>query len=83
MDAVRAVDVRVAGRAEHRGVPCGRPAVAVRGGILVVVGLDLDDLAADSVDEQRRADELGRDVVHAAGEERAAELHAARAFAAS
>jgi hypothetical protein len=55
----------------------------VRGGVLVVVGLDLDDLAADSVDEQRRADDLGSDVVHASCEARAAELHAARAFAAS
>ena len=69
MDAVRAVDVRVAGRAEHRRVARGLSAVAVRGGILVVVGLDLDDAPADAVDEQRRADELGRDLVHAAREE--------------
>ncbi len=69
VDAVRAVDVRPAGRAEHRGVSRRLPAVAVSGRVLVVVGLDLDDPAADAVDEQCRADELRRHVVHAAGEE--------------
>ena len=69
VDAVRAVHVRVAGRAEHGGVARGLAAVAVRGRILVVVRLDLDDHAADSVDEQRDADQVGRDVVDAAGEE--------------
>ena len=69
VDPVRAVDVRVPGRAEHRRVALGPAAEAVRGGILVVVRLDLDDHAADAVDEQRGADQLGRDVVHRAREE--------------
>jgi hypothetical protein len=43
-----------AGRAEHRRVPRGPAAEAVRGGILVVVRLDLDDRPADAVAEQRR-----------------------------
>ena len=34
-----------------------------------VVGLDLDDRAADAVDEQCRADQGGRDLVDAAREE--------------
>jgi hypothetical protein len=37
--------------------------------ILVVVRLDLDDPPADAVDEQRHPDQLGRDLVDAAGEE--------------
>ena len=72
MDAVRAVDVGVPGRSEHRGVPRRLPAVAVAAGIVGVVRLDLDDHAADAVDEQRGADELGRDLVHRAREERRA-----------
>ena len=69
VDAVGAVDVRVPGRAEHRGVARGTAAVAVARRVLVVVGLDLDDRAADAVDEQRRADQRRRDLVDAAGEE--------------
>ena len=38
-------------------------------GILLVVRLDLDDRAADAVDEERHADEVGRDLVHRPGEE--------------
>jgi hypothetical protein len=41
----------------------------VSGGILVVVGLDLDDRTAHAVDEQRHADQVGRHVVNAPGEE--------------
>ena len=72
VDPVRAVDVRVAGRAEHRGVPLGTAAEAVARRVLVVVGLDLDDPPADPVDEQRHADQRGRDLVDAAGEEASA-----------
>ena len=69
MDAVGAVDVHVAAGEEHRGVARRAPvAEAVRGGILVVVGLDLDDHAADAVDEQLGADQLGRDLVRATRE---------------
>ena len=65
VDAVRAVHVRVTGRAEHRLVPRRTPAEAVRGGVLLVVGLDLDDDTADAVHEERRPDELGCHLVHA------------------
>ncbi len=77
VDAVGAIDVGVARRAEHGGVAGGRAAERVRGGVLPVVGLDLDDPPAHSVHEQRHADQLGRDVVHAAGEELRPELHGA------
>src|SRR5204862_1700132 len=66
VDAVGAVDVRVAGRAEHRRVALRPAAVAVSRRILVVVGLDLDDHAADPVDVELRADELRRDLVDTA-----------------
>jgi hypothetical protein len=46
----------VAGRAKHHGIALGRPAVTVRCGIGVVIGLDLDDPAADAVDQQDRPD---------------------------
>jgi hypothetical protein len=84
VDPVGAVDVRAAGRAEHRSVAGGAAAEAVRRRVLVVVRLDLDDPAAHAVEEEGRADELRSDVVHRAREERAAEPHAAAlAFAAS
>ena len=73
VDAVRAVDVRVAGRAEHRGVPHGQAAVAVCGRVLVLVGLELDNLPADAVDEEDRADQLFCDFVHGPGEESASD----------
>ena len=69
VDPVRAVDVGVAGRPEHRRVARGPSTKAVRGRILVIVRLDLDDHASDAVEEQRRADQLRSDVVHRAGEE--------------
>ena len=51
-------------------------AEAVAGRILLVVGLDLDDRAADAVHEERAADQLGRDVMDAPREEVAPELRA-------
>jgi hypothetical protein len=77
VDAVRAVDVRTAGRAEHRCVAGGAAAKAVARWILLVVGLDLDDPAPRAVDEQYRADQVGRHLVDAAGEELSRE-HARR-----
>ena len=73
MDAVGAVDIGVSGRPEHHRIALGRPAKAVRRRIGVVIGLDLDDHAADALEQERRAHELGRDLVHAAGEEVAAD----------
>ena len=43
----------------------------MRGRLGVMIGLDLDDDAADAVDQQRRADQVGRDLMHAAVEKRA------------
>jgi hypothetical protein len=39
----------------------------------MVVGLELDDLAADAADEERRADQLRCHFVHGPGEERASD----------
>ena len=69
MDPVRAVDVDVAGRAEHRPRPRRLAAIAVARRIGRVVGLDLDDAPAHAVDEQRAADELRSDLVDRAREE--------------
>ena len=64
MDPVGAIDVGVPAGQEHRRVAL-RPAVpeAVRRRILVVVRLELDDRAADAVDEELSADQLWRDLV--------------------
>ena len=48
----------MARRPEHRGVALGPASVAVRGRVLVVVGLEFDDRATDAVDQERRADQL-------------------------
>jgi hypothetical protein len=51
-------------RQEHRRVARRAPvAEPVRRGILVVVGLELDDRPSDAVDEELGADQLGRDLV--------------------
>ena len=71
VDPVGAVDVGVARRAEHRRVSRRSPPKAVARGIRPVVGLDLDDRPADAIDEERDAQKRGRDLVHAAREERA------------
>ncbi len=81
MDPVRAVHVRVPGRPEHRRVPRGLPAVAVRRRILVVVGLDLDDRPPHAVHEERHADQVGGDLVHRAREEFTRERASAASFA--
>src|ERR1700757_3041545 len=49
VDSVRPVDVGVAGGAEHRGVALRSAAVAVARRVLLVVGLHLDDPAADAL----------------------------------
>jgi hypothetical protein len=51
VDAVRAVHVGVARWPEHRRGPCGHTAKRVARRIVLVVGLDLDDLPARAVDE--------------------------------
>ena len=62
MDAVGAVDVGVAGGAEHHGIPLGLPCVGMGGRVGVVIGLDLDDHAAGAINQQSRPDQLGRDL---------------------
>ena len=69
VDAVRAVDVRVPGRAEHRRVPRRAPAIGMTGRILLVVRLHLDDPAADTVDEQGHSDQVRSNLVDAPREE--------------
>src|SRR5258708_36840089 len=56
--AVGAVDIGVARRTEHHAVALGAAAERMRGRIGVMVGLDLDDDAADRLEQQRRADEI-------------------------
>ena len=73
MDAVGAVDVGEARRPEHYGVAVGLTVIRMRRRVGMVIGLDLDDHAADAVDQQGRADQVGRNVVHGAGEEGAAQ----------
>ena len=62
VDPVRAVDVEAARWAEHRRVPRRLPTERVARRIVRRVRLRLDDHAADTVDEQRPADELRRAV---------------------
>src|SRR5205085_2110294 len=63
----------VPGRAEHHGVAWRLTAVGVRRRIRVVIGLDLHNDPAGAAKQERRADQLGRDLVDAAIEEALAE----------
>jgi hypothetical protein len=50
-------------RSEHRRVALGRAGEAVRGRVFAVVGLALDDAAADAVHQQADPDQPARDFV--------------------
>src|SRR5215468_8328959 len=52
MDAVGAVDIRMARWSEHHGVARGRSAIAVRCRVGVMIGLDFDDRSPDTVNEK-------------------------------
>ena len=73
VDAVGAIDIGEARRAEHDGISRRRPSEGVCGRLRVMIGLDLDDDAADAVHQHRSPDQVRRDLVHATGEERAFE----------
>src|ERR1700732_3914840 len=78
MDAVGAIDVSEAGWAKHHSVArCGTPN-RVRRRLGVMIGLDLDDDAADAVHQQGGADQVGRDLMHAASKESTFELFTGR-----
>src|SRR5579862_5822998 len=82
VDAVGAVDIDVAGRAEHHRIAGRGAAKTVRCGIGLVVGLDLDDAAADAVNQQRHPDQVGRYLMHAASEKGAGQSFGHRAMVA-
>lgn len=69
VNAIGAIDVGVARRAEHDRIACRRPAKAVRGRIGVMIRLDFDQPPADPIEEERRPDQVARDLVNAAAEE--------------
>src|SRR3954464_8994825 len=60
VDPVRAIDIRVPSRTKHRGIAGRPPTEAVRGWVFTIIGLRLDDHAADAVDQHRRANEIAR-----------------------
>ncbi|SFU49007.1 hypothetical protein SAMN05216417_10541 [Nitrosospira multiformis] len=62
VNAVRAVDVGMAGRAEHHLVTPGRTRKAVRGRIIMVISFCLYDPTANSVYKQGGAYEGARNV---------------------
>jgi len=43
----------------------------MRGGFAMMIGLDLDNDAADAADQKRRADQVGCNFMNAAAEKRA------------
>src|SRR5262249_32673886 len=69
VDAVGAVNVGVAWGPEHHRIAGCRPPVAMRGRIGVVIAPHFDQPAADTVEEQRRPDQVGRHLVNAAAKE--------------
>src|SRR5262249_55404782 len=78
VDAVGAVDIGKARRAEHHLIPGRRPPKGMGRRIGMMIGLDLDDDPADAVHQKRRADQVGRDLVDAAGEKGALQWPAER-----
>src|SRR5437667_11810452 len=66
MDAVGTLDVSEAWGAEHHPVARCRAAERMRGRIVVMIGVDLDDDAADDIEQQRRADQVWWQLMHTA-----------------
>ena len=61
MDAIGAVDIGVAGPAEHHAVARRLAIEGVRSGIVAIIGLDLHDDAACTGEMETRANQFGRD----------------------
>jgi hypothetical protein len=76
MNAIGAIDIRIAGRTEHYLVARRGASKRMGGRIGVVIRLNLDDDAADTVHQERRSDKIGGDLMHAPREERAFERFA-------
>ncbi len=74
MNAVGPVHVSEAGRTEHHRVARGLASVGMRRRVGVVIGLDLDDHSAGAIEQKHRADQVGRDLMHRAVEERAGQF---------
>ena len=68
MNAIGAIDIRVAGRAKHDRVARRLAVKTVRRRLGVVVGFELDDAAADPVDQHGRPDESGATSMDASAE---------------
>lgn len=64
VDAVRAVDISVRGRAEHGRITRRHAAIRVRSGVQPVIRFRFHDAPAHAVDQHGHADQLAR---HAAG----------------
>src|SRR5690242_10988210 len=73
VDAVGAIDVGKSGWAEHHHVPWRRPAMRMRRRFGVMIGLHLDDNAANPVKQQSRADEIRRHLKYVARKKRSPE----------
>ena len=69
MDAVGAIDIGVARRPEHGAVARGGAAESVRGRVVAIVGLGLDDDPAGLAHRKAGADQVGGDVRGFAGKE--------------
>jgi nucleoside-diphosphate-sugar epimerase len=69
MDAVGAIDIGEAGRPEHDCVAFGLAVERMGGRLGMVVGLDLDNEAAYTLEQQRPTDQIRCNLEHAACEE--------------
>ena len=74
MNAVGPIDVREARWSEHDGIARRQAAERMRRRVGVVIGLDLNDHTTGAIEEEGCADQVGRDLMHGAVEERAIEL---------
>lgn len=69
VDAVGAIDVKKTRRTEHYHRSWCWPVIGVGRRLRMVIRLNLDNDAPDAIDEQCRADQIGRNFMYAAPEE--------------
>src|SRR6516164_5899329 len=78
VNAIGTIDVSISRRSEHDRVARCRPAKGMRGGVGMVIGLDLDDDPTDAIEKESCTDKVWRNDVDAAREKLAGEGSTAR-----
>ncbi len=74
MNAIDFVNISVAGRPEHRGIPHARSPKTMRSRVVLIIGFHLDQRTSDALHQKDHADQVARNLNHRTIEECAIQL---------